>query len=104
MRISKVSICSEFSRSSNETDESFYKENNISENTTSNSLFEDIKKGALKLKKIETQTSNTKRDATLKNEEEKILKNSLMEAIRLRRIELTKNDIESDASDSDWSD
>jgi len=104
MRISKVSNCSQFSKSSNENDESQYKDSSIGESNTSNSLFDEIKKGALKLKKIETQTSSTKREAPLKKEEEKIIKTSLMEAIRLRRIELTKNDLESDQSDSDWSD
>lgn len=99
------SNCSEMSRSSTETTESPNKTHVQRESvSTSNSLFEELKKGALQLKKIENKPENNQRQVPLKKDEEKILQTSLTEAIKLRRMELTKNDVESDESESDWSD
>lgn len=103
--MSVTSNCSEISRSSAENADS-PNNNQIQRESmsTSNSLFEELKKGAMKLKKIENKTENNQRQVPLKKDEEKILQSSLMEAIKLRRMELTKNDVESDGSESDWSD
>lgn len=62
-----------------------------------------MQKVAIKLKKIENIPVNNIRQAPLKKDEEKILQTSLMEAIKIRRMELSKNDVESDDSQSDWS-
>jgi hypothetical protein len=62
-----------------------------------------LQKVAIKLKKIENIPVNNIRQAPLKKDEEKILQTSLMEAIKIRRMELSKNDVESDDSQSDWS-
>ena len=102
--MSITSNFSEMSISSNENSDSPQKNQNQRESTTSNSLLEELKKGAMQLKKIENMQEINQRQIPLKKEEEKILQTSLMEAIKLRRMELTKNDVESDGSNSDWSD
>lgn len=99
------SSCSEMSKLSTENNESPNKNPNQRESiSTSNSLFEELKKGAMQLKKIENKPENNQRQVPLKKDEEKIIQNSLMEAIRLRKMELTKHDVESEGSGSDWSD
>jgi hypothetical protein len=103
--MSMTSNCSEMSRSSSENTESSTKNQHQRELiSTSNSLLEQLKKGAMQLKKIENKPDINQRQIPLKKDEEKILQTSLTQAIKLRRTELTKNDVESDGSDSDWSD
>lgn len=72
---------------------------------TSNFL-DEIKQG-VQLKKIDyTNNTNTQRPAGKINQTEtNILQYSLTEAIKQRRMELTKHDVnDSEESDSDWSD
>ena len=103
--MSVTSNCSEMSHSGSEITDSPNKHQAQRESvSTNNSLFEQLKKGAMQLKKIENKPENNQRQIPLKKDEEKILQTSLMEAIKLRRMELTKNDVESDDSQSDWSD
>lgn len=103
--MSVTSNCSAPSRSSTETNDSPYKNQAQRESiSTSNSLFDELRKGGIKLKKIENNPELDRGRIPLKKDEEKILQSSLMEAIKLRRMELTKNDVESENSESDWSD
>ena len=72
------------------------------------SILEAIKEG-VKLKKIDTTKQESvkpiMRPSLINKHESNFLQNTLSEAIKQRRIELTKNDIEeSDESNSDWSD
>jgi len=103
--MSVISNKSDMSKSSSEANDSTNMNDSMRDSVmTKNSLFEELKKGGMKLKKIDNVTINNERQVPFKKDEEKILQNSLMEAIKLRRMELTKNDVESDGSDSNWSD
>lgn len=56
----------------------------------------------VQLKKVDPIAE--KRPAKINMNETNILQNSLAEAIKQRRMELTKHDVDSDDNDSDWSD
>jgi len=67
-------------------------------------MLDELQKGKLQLKKIAHRTSEV-RQIPFKKEDEKTIQNNLLEAIKMRRVELTKNDIENESdSESDWSD
>jgi hypothetical protein len=62
-------------------------------------MYEEIQK--IQLKKVETPTPSQTKVTHVTNSN---IQNSLAEAIKQRRIDLTKNDIESEGSEDDWSD
>jgi hypothetical protein len=69
-------------------------------------MLEEIRKG-VQLKKVEKKDFQQEKKPPAKaitKDESNFLKNSLSEAIKQRRMELTRNDVESDKSDDDWSD
>jgi hypothetical protein len=70
-----------------------------------NGMLDEIRKG-VQLKKIEKKECQQEKKPVGKitKDETNFLKNSLAEAIKQRRMELTRNDVESDKSDDDWSD
>jgi hypothetical protein len=65
-------------------------------------MFDEMKK--VQLKKVEYPPVTDKRQMKITKDESNILQQSLAEAIKQRRMELTKHDVESDDSESDWSD
>jgi hypothetical protein len=65
-------------------------------------MMDEIKKGVV-LKKVE-KVEPEKRQGNITKDETNYLKNTLAEAIKQRRMELTKHQAESDKSDDDWSD
>lgn len=66
-------------------------------------LGEEIKKGVV-LKKVEINTKDDSRPNKINKSESNSLQNNLSEAIKMRRMELTKFDIENSESEDDWSD
>jgi hypothetical protein len=67
------------------------------------SMFDEIKK--VQLKKLEHRASAEKKtQMKITRQATNILQHSLAEAIKQRRIELTKHDVDSDENESDWSD
>jgi hypothetical protein len=75
----------------------------ITSNTTSNSFFDEIRKG-IQTKKITETTQEEKRPVKINKEDVNYLQAALSHAIKQRREELTKNDVESSGEESDWSD
>ena len=70
-----------------------------------NSMLEELKKVQLKKVDVTNSTNNTARPGKISKNETNILQQSLMEAIKQRRLELTKNYTEdSEDEHSDWSD
>jgi hypothetical protein len=68
------------------------------------SLLDELKKGVV-LKKVEKIEPDNKMRGKITKDETNYLKNTLAEAIKQRRMELTKNDnSESEKEDDDWSD
>ncbi len=55
----------------------------------------------IQLKKVDTPTPSKPQVNPVSGSN---LQNSLVEAIKQRRIDLTKNDVESEGSEDDWSD
>ena len=72
-------------------------------NRASISIFDEMKK--VTLRRVESLCGDNKRPNKISKNESNFLQSSLQEAIKQRRIELTKNDVnESDEDYSDWSD
>jgi hypothetical protein len=71
----------------------------------STNILDEIRKG-VHLKKVEKKEIQLEKKpvAKITKDETNFLKNSLAEAIKQRRKELTKNDVESDKSEDEWSD
>lgn len=65
-------------------------------------MFEEMKK--VQLKKVDSrETFSDKRPKLISIIESNFLQNTLAEAIKQRRMELTQNDVEESDEESDWS-